>query len=316
MLDNEQCHVLTYARVTPEGAGIIVSLNMSAKTETVTITAPPPGLPVSATARCSQAPRRSPMSAGGTRITLPPYRGLGGGGRVGWRPAWRARLRRARAAELAIDASTHVSARWLLPPGGACLLRARARRRGRHGAAVPARRGDRACRARHCHPALPVSLCGTRFQATGSAAPVSCDGARRGGRSAAAGARVAALCRRPLLWRPHDLAGAGTRAAVRRCAASCFWVSHCIRPANRHRSGPSICCRCRSRCCSCRARGCARRTHLLEAVLVRLGARASVQWVAAADHSFHVPARSGMRDAPVRAALLAAAATWMARTRE
>jgi predicted alpha/beta-hydrolase family hydrolase len=51
---------------------------------------------------------------------------------------------------------------------------------------------------------------------------------------------------------------------------------------------------------------------LLEAVLVRLGARASVQWVAEADHSFHVPARSGLRDAPVRAALLAAAATWMA----
>jgi predicted alpha/beta-hydrolase family hydrolase len=51
---------------------------------------------------------------------------------------------------------------------------------------------------------------------------------------------------------------------------------------------------------------------LLEAVMSRLGARASVQWVSAADHSFHVPARSGMRDAPVRAALLAAAATWMA----
>jgi uncharacterized protein len=51
---------------------------------------------------------------------------------------------------------------------------------------------------------------------------------------------------------------------------------------------------------------------LLEAVLARLGARASVQWVDAADHSFHVPARSGRRDAQVRQALLAAAAQWMA----
>jgi hypothetical protein len=53
-------------------------------------------------------------------------------------------------------------------------------------------------------------------------------------------------------------------------------------------------------------------TALLEAVVARLGARASVQWVAAADHSFHVPARTGMSDVQVRQALLAAAAAWMA----
>jgi predicted alpha/beta-hydrolase family hydrolase len=51
---------------------------------------------------------------------------------------------------------------------------------------------------------------------------------------------------------------------------------------------------------------------LLEAVVARLGARASVEWVAAADHSFHVPARTGMRDAHVRQQLLAAVAAWMA----
>lgn len=51
---------------------------------------------------------------------------------------------------------------------------------------------------------------------------------------------------------------------------------------------------------------------LLEAVLARLGARASVQWVSAADHSFHVPARTGRRDTQVRQELLAAAAAWMA----
>jgi hypothetical protein len=51
---------------------------------------------------------------------------------------------------------------------------------------------------------------------------------------------------------------------------------------------------------------------LLEAVVAQLGARASVQWVDAADHSFHVPARTGRRDAQVRQALLAATAAWMA----
>jgi predicted alpha/beta-hydrolase family hydrolase len=51
---------------------------------------------------------------------------------------------------------------------------------------------------------------------------------------------------------------------------------------------------------------------LLEAVLARIGTRASVEWVSAADHSFHVPARSGRRDAQVRQGLLGAAAAWMA----
>jgi uncharacterized protein len=51
---------------------------------------------------------------------------------------------------------------------------------------------------------------------------------------------------------------------------------------------------------------------LLEAVVARLGARASVYWVDAADHSFHVPARTGRRDAAVRQGLLAAAAAWIA----
>jgi uncharacterized protein len=50
--------------------------------------------------------------------------------------------------------------------------------------------------------------------------------------------------------------------------------------------------------------------ELLEAVLQRLGARASRYWVEGADHSFHVPARLGP-DAAVRGALLAAAARWM-----
>jgi uncharacterized protein len=50
---------------------------------------------------------------------------------------------------------------------------------------------------------------------------------------------------------------------------------------------------------------------LLEPVLQQLGARASVHWIEEADHSFHVPARSGRKDADVLRELLAAVAGWM-----
>jgi len=50
---------------------------------------------------------------------------------------------------------------------------------------------------------------------------------------------------------------------------------------------------------------------LLEQVLQQLGPRASAHWIAQADHSFHVAARSGRKDADVLCELLAAAAAWM-----
>jgi hypothetical protein len=53
---------------------------------------------------------------------------------------------------------------------------------------------------------------------------------------------------------------------------------------------------------------------LLENVLARLGQRATVQWIAEADHSFHVPARAGRKDALVRRELLTDTAAWMAAT--
>lgn len=51
---------------------------------------------------------------------------------------------------------------------------------------------------------------------------------------------------------------------------------------------------------------------LLEGVVAGLGARATLELAAEADHSFHVPARTGRKDADVLAALLDSAATWMA----
>jgi len=50
---------------------------------------------------------------------------------------------------------------------------------------------------------------------------------------------------------------------------------------------------------------------LLRPVVVRLGERATLATFEHADHSFHVPARSGRNDAEVMEALLDAMAEWM-----
>ena len=50
---------------------------------------------------------------------------------------------------------------------------------------------------------------------------------------------------------------------------------------------------------------------LLRGVVDRLGARATLHVIEDADHSFHVPARSGRKDLDVRKALAAAMAAWM-----
>jgi hypothetical protein len=51
---------------------------------------------------------------------------------------------------------------------------------------------------------------------------------------------------------------------------------------------------------------------LLKPVVARLGERARLTLFEAADHSFHVPARSGRKDEEVLAELLDTAAAWMA----
>ena len=52
--------------------------------------------------------------------------------------------------------------------------------------------------------------------------------------------------------------------------------------------------------------------ELIEALTRALGERATLQLFAEADHSFHVPARSGRTDAEVQNAMLDAMATWIA----
>ncbi|HWF01024.1 MAG TPA: alpha/beta family hydrolase [Caulobacteraceae bacterium] len=51
---------------------------------------------------------------------------------------------------------------------------------------------------------------------------------------------------------------------------------------------------------------------LLERTVARLGPRATLELAPEADHSFHVPARTGRKDADVLAQLLGAATAWMA----
>ena len=50
---------------------------------------------------------------------------------------------------------------------------------------------------------------------------------------------------------------------------------------------------------------------LLRPLIKRLGTRATLELLQDADHSFHVPARSGRKDAEVRAEMLDALAAWI-----
>ena len=50
---------------------------------------------------------------------------------------------------------------------------------------------------------------------------------------------------------------------------------------------------------------------LLQSIVARLGARATLQLFEEADHSFHVPARTGRKDADIRAAMAVAARKWI-----
>ena len=53
--------------------------------------------------------------------------------------------------------------------------------------------------------------------------------------------------------------------------------------------------------------------ELLQPLIKRLGARATLKLLQDADHSFHVPARTGRKDAEVRAEMLDALAAWIER---
>jgi len=56
------------------------------------------------------------------------------------------------------------------------------------------------------------------------------------------------------------------------------------------------------------------RLELLQPLVAQLGARATLKLLQDADHSFHVPARTGRKDVEVRAEMLDSLATWIGLT--
>lgn len=54
--------------------------------------------------------------------------------------------------------------------------------------------------------------------------------------------------------------------------------------------------------------------ELLQPLVAQLGARATLKLLQDADHSFHVPARTGRKDVEVRAEMLDSLATWIGLT--
>lgn len=212
---------------------------------------------------------------------------------------------------IAVDDTRRVSGLLLLPERArACYVLA-------HGAgagmahpfleAVAAELGQ----TRHRDAALSLPLYGGRRKAAGSAGTGPGDGPRSRGRGHSARAGTPARSRRPFLWRPHDLAGtAGSPAAG------------CARPRLSSISAPS-----RRRPSDERGkhlldvqlpmlflqgtRDALADLPLLRAFIGRLGARATLKLLQDADHAFHVPARTGRKDADFRREILDSLAAWI-----
>ena len=193
------------------------------------------------------------------------------------------------------------------------VLRVRAWRGRRHGASVHGGGGGRVGGARHRKPALSISLHGKRQQAAGPAAGCACGGARGGGRSAPGVAAAAAHRGRQIVRRPDDLAGAGGCAAGRRRGARVSRLSAASRQAPVTRSREASRRRDDPDAVPARHARCARRTGRARAGVRGARSARDPEAVRNADHSFHVPARTGRKDAEVLAEMLDAFAAWTAR---
>ena len=73
MLDPANPRVLSYARVTPEGSGILVCLNMSAQAQTLALNGPGAGFAGNRFRTLLSSPGEIAVAAPTLRITLPPY---------------------------------------------------------------------------------------------------------------------------------------------------------------------------------------------------------------------------------------------------
>ncbi len=86
-----------------------------------------------------------------------------------------------------------------------------------------------------------------------------------------------------------------------------------MRPVRQATSAGRTSSTCGFQCCSCRERATSSRNlALLKAMIGKLGARATLKLFDDADHSFHVPARTGRKDSETRVEMADALAAWIA----
>ena len=170
-------------------------------------------------------------------------------------------------------------------------------------------------RARDHDLAIPVSVDGARCAPARRSAHRARDRAcgRRRGERAMAGA--AALRRRQVVRRSHDVAGAGGRRRSPACAAWSSSAFPCIRPAGPGSNAATTSTASTARCSSSRARATSSPTQRSSAALIdRLGANATLAMIDDADHAFHVRRRSGSDDAEVIERIADAMRDWMTRS--
>ena len=210
-------------------------------------------------------------------------------------------------------AAEPVSGLWLAPPAPrACLVLAHGAGAGMAHRSMAAIAEGLAERGRR-HPALPVPVHGDGRQAGRSAAGRPRRGAGRPSPRPPAAPASAAVRRRPLVRRPHDLAGPGPRAAGGRARPGVLRLPAAPgRQAARSTRAAHSVGRADPDAVPAGDEGHARRARPAAGRLSP-GSATGPNLVLAedADHAFHVPARTGRKDADVLAALLDRAAAWM-----
>ena len=214
--------------------------------------------------------------------------------------------------KITVDDARHVSGLLQMPEQRPRLPRAGARSRSRDASSLSRGGSRRSGRSGYCDAALPVPVHGTALEAPGLTGHLSCDRARGRHRGGGAYTRDAALRRRQVLRRPHDLAGAGQSIRCPRSAGWSFSDFRCTRPVQPSESRASTWPGVQIEMLFLQGtRDDFAKLELIEPVVSRLGDRAELELFRDADHSFHVPARSGRTDVEVRGDLTRTLATWI-----
>ena len=194
------------------------------------------------------------------------------------------------------------------------MLRHGARRRRRHGASVHGELREPSRRARRRHVSLPVSVHGARLETSGLSQARPRHRACCGDGDIAPQARCRLVRGRKILRRPHDVASAGRIAVAGSAGTRVRRISAASARATFRRARRASCQGASSMLFLQGTRDEFADLQLLTAVVERLRSRARLKLFEDADHSFHVPARTGHKDSQVRLELASATAAWIAAT--